>query len=79
MQMQYSFLEYSSKHWLSHTASFAQQNTRFWGLWKQLVLTEHALAAKPWTIDDKGVARGLIAEYILNENHPAVLACFNVR
>jgi ankyrin repeat protein len=73
--IQYSFLGYAGEYWLSHTSGFTRQNTGLWGAWKQIVLTENALMMKPWTIDDDGMIKGPIFEYILDENHPAVLTC----
>ena len=75
LQMQYSFLMYASEFWLSHTAGFMPENTHIWTLWKQLLLTEHPLAMKPWTRDDEVKTEGPVIEYILNESHCALVAC----
>jgi ankyrin repeat protein len=76
LQTQYSFLHYACEYWLSHTSGFTRYNTSLWNLWKQLVLTEHPLAPKPWTIAEDRLTRRTIAEYILDRNHAALLACF---
>jgi hypothetical protein len=71
LQTQYSFLPYARDNWLLHTTGFTKSNTRLWNIWKQFVLTEHPLAAKPRTIH--GHERTQLLEYILEENTCAIL------
>ncbi|KAH8592594.1 hypothetical protein B0O99DRAFT_743497 [Bisporella sp. PMI_857] len=75
IQTQYSFLAYASEFWLSHTASF-REATPTYNLWKKLVIAEHPLAKKPWTVDENRNAKRSIMNYILNESHCALIACF---
>jgi Ankyrin repeats (3 copies) len=76
LQTQYPFLHYAREYWLLHTSGFTRHHTSLWALWKQLVLTEHPLAIKPWTIAEDRLAHRVLSEYILDKNHTALLACF---
>jgi ankyrin repeat protein len=73
---QYHFLQYASEHWLSHTVDFTRSNTKLWEEWKELVLTEHPLAPKPWSRAEEKSVDGSVTNYILNKCHYALLRCF---
>jgi hypothetical protein len=75
-QTGYSFLVYARDHWLLHSTGFTKSDTSVWNTWKRLVLTEHPFAVKPWIIDEDGIARGPLIEYILEKNHCAIYSCF---
>lgn len=74
-ELQYAFLEYASHYWLSHTGGFSPENTFAWASWKSLVLTEHTLARKPWTINERMEVEGPILDFIVSENHEALKLC----
>jgi hypothetical protein len=76
LQTNYAFLLYARDYWLLHTTGFTERNTRLWSVWKQLVVNEHPFALKPWTIDNDGISKGPLLEYILENNHCAIFSCF---
>ncbi|MCJ1357988.1 MAG: Ankyrin-2 [Icmadophila ericetorum] len=73
--LQYAFLKYASQYWLSHTTGFRPENTPTWTSWKNMVLTENPLAAKPWTVDDQMTITGPIFDFIVKEDHKALVSC----
>lgn len=69
----YAFLAYASKYWLSHTADFEERNTPTWGLWKHLLATSDPLAQAPWTCDDWTGRTRALTQYVVENNHCALL------
>ena len=74
-ELQYAFLQYASQYWLSHTAEFRPERTFAWASWKNLVLTEHTLARKPWTVNERMIIEGPVLDFIISENHEALKIC----
>ena len=72
----YPFLVYVKQFWLLHTIEFSQQNTSTWDLWADLILRKHHLAVKPWTMKSSEHQEEMIKNYILAENHLALLSFF---
>ncbi len=72
LERKYIFLNYASQHWLSHTRTFSRY-TSTWNLWKQLISTNAPLAKKPWTADEWAAVDKVVADYILDQDHVALL------
>ncbi|KAK2065488.1 hypothetical protein LY76DRAFT_611434 [Colletotrichum caudatum] len=48
LQDRYSFLEYASVHWISHTTRFSSRASSTWSLWRQIFTQGHGLVTIPW-------------------------------
>ena len=68
-----AFLAYASEYWLSHTADFDESNTPTWSLWKHILITGDPLAQVPWTADDWTGRTRTLSQYIVENNHYALL------
>ena len=73
LRVRYAFLAYASEYWLSHTVDFEESNTRTWSLWKHLLVTSNPLAQTPWTSDDWTWRTRPLAQYIVENNHCALV------
>ncbi len=75
LHAEHLLLAYVQEFWMSHTADFTPQNTSMWELWKELVVGEHHLAVKPWTMNGTEDTKERVMHYILDENHLALITC----
>ncbi len=75
LHAEHLLLAYVQEFWMSHTADFTPQNTSMWELWKELVVGEHHLAVKPWTMNGTENTKERVMHYILDENHLALTTC----
>ena len=73
LQTKYAFLAYASEYWLPHTAGFEDSNTATWNLWKHLLVTSDTLAQAPWTSGDWIRRTRKLMQYIVENNHGALL------
>jgi hypothetical protein len=69
----YALLPYASEHWLSHSSAFAEQNSKTWRLWSNLLLTENSFAQMPWTFDELTGRTRTVIQWIFENDHCALL------
>ncbi|KAI9765585.1 MAG: hypothetical protein M1840_007274 [Geoglossum simile] len=73
LQATYALLPYASEHWLSHSPAFAEENTKTWRLWNNLLLTESSFAQMPWTFDEWTHRTKSVIRWVLQNEHCALL------
>ncbi|KAI9770983.1 MAG: hypothetical protein M1840_002687 [Geoglossum simile] len=69
----YALLPYASEHWLSHSSTFAEGNTKTWRLWNNLLLTKSSFAQMPWTFDEWAHRTQSVIRWVLQNDHCALL------
>lgn len=75
LQTQYAFLAYAKPFWLFHTKAFSQLTPSMMSLWRELVVTNHQVASNPWLGEDGNPSKDAILDYIVEENHCALIDC----
>ncbi|KAI9770818.1 MAG: hypothetical protein M1839_003044 [Geoglossum umbratile] len=73
LQATYALLPYASEHWLSHSPTFTEENTKTWQLWNNLLLTESSFAQMPWTFDEWTRRTQRVIRWIVQNDHFALL------
>ncbi|KAI9766767.1 MAG: hypothetical protein M1839_004771 [Geoglossum umbratile] len=73
LQATYALLPYASEHWLSHSPAFAEENTKTWRLWNNLLLTGSSVAQMPWTFDEWTHRTKSVIRWVLQNEHCALL------
>lgn len=69
----YPLLPYVQQFWLSHTTGFLPENTSMWNSWAALIIRKHDLVKIPWMMQCDEEAEEVITNYILAEDHLALL------
>jgi hypothetical protein len=74
LQMQYPFLVYARSFWLSHTKNFFQLPPSMMSMWRQLIVTDHEFALRPW-LEHGEPSQNALLDYIEEESHCALIDC----
>ena len=61
-QVQYPFLGYAREHWLSHTTTCSESDSKTWNLFNHLLKTEEALGISNWS-------SARLKEYVADHSH----------
>ncbi|KAH0556172.1 hypothetical protein GP486_005898, partial [Trichoglossum hirsutum] len=69
----YALLPYASEHWLSHSSTFSEQNTKTWRLWNSLLLTESIFVQMPWKFDEWTRRTQSVIQWTLQNDHCALI------
>ncbi|KAI9764860.1 MAG: hypothetical protein M1840_008006 [Geoglossum simile] len=73
LQATYALLPYASEHWLSHSSTFAKENTKAWRLWNNLLFTENGFAQMPWTFKEWTRRTQNVIQWMFQNDHRALL------